>query len=199
MSSFLLPFVVISITTLIVGPVSAQPTNSPWFPTLEGSAWHYRLGEKKLTIRVTAHEKQGTLQCARLETSEKGSALAVQHVAETPAGIVRVMHNGEKVTPQLVFLKLPTAKDQSWEVDSKIESPSGPVIIKGNFTADEDDVKVPAGEFRKVLRVKAELKINDKPVTITSWYAERFGMVRQVVKIDGQDYLLELEKFEDGK
>jgi hypothetical protein len=184
---------------LLVGPVRAQSTDTPFFPTPEGAAWHYRLGEKKIVVRVAAHENQGKLICARLETSEKGAALAIQHVVQTAAGVVRITHNGEKVTPPLVFLKLPPAKDQSWNVDSKIESPSGPETIKGKFTADEDDVKVPAGDFRKVLRIKAELTINDKPVTITSWYAERFGMVRQNVAADGQNYLLELEKFDDGK
>src|SRR5262245_44228116 len=182
-----------------VASVQAEPPASPWYPALIDAAWHYRVGETKLVIRVATLELQGKDLCARLETSESDAVIAVQHVSQTAAGILRVSHNGEKVGPNLMFLKLPPAKGQSWEVDSKIESRSGTETIKGKFTVDEDDVKVPAGEFRKINRVKGDVKINDKPVTITSWYAERFGMVKQTVSVDGQEYVLELEKFEEGK
>lgn len=189
----------IAFMLISTGVMQAEPPTSPWYPALINAAWHYRVGEKKLVVRVATHELQGKELCARLETSEDDAVRAVQHVSQTAAGIVRLSHNGEKVTPNLMFLKLPPTKGQSWDVDSKVESPSGAEMIKGKFTVDEDDVKVPAGEFRKIIRVKGELKINDKAVTITSWYAERFGMVRQTVSVDNQEYLLELEKFEEGK
>jgi hypothetical protein len=139
------------------------------------------------------------LSCAKLETVQNGGVIAVQQIAETPAGIVRVSHNGEKVTPPLLFLKGPAAKGQSWDVDSKIDSPSGTDAIKGKFSSDEEDVKVHAGEFKKAIRVKGELTINGKPATMTSWYAEKTGMVRQIISMDGQEYLLELERFIEPK
>ncbi len=169
------------------------------FPDSRSAAWHYRLGEKKLTIRVAAHEKVGSQLCARLETVQDGDALAIQQVVQSKVGIVRVSHNGEKLTPPLIFLKLPFEKGQSWEVDLKIDSPAGTDSIKGKFTADQDDVKVPAGDFKKTIRVKAQLTINGKQVTATSWYAEKVGMVRQQLSVDGQDFLLELEKFVESK
>lgn len=192
-------FVSIALAVLLVGSLRAQPTSSPFFPTPLGAAWNYRLGEKKLSIRVAAHEKVGPLVCAKLETVQNGAAIAVQQVTQTAAGIVRVSHDGEQVLPPVLFLKLPTVKGQSWEVDSKIDSPSGTDLIKGKFVAEEDDVKVPAGEFKKSIRVKADLTINGKSVTLTSWYAEKVGMVRQIIAIDGQDYLLELDKFVEAK
>lgn len=192
-------FLTFAIGLVLVGSLQAQPTTSPYFPTPEGVAWNYRLGEKKLTIRVAAHEKAGALACAKLETVQNNGVIAVQQVAQTPAGIVRVSHNGEKVTPPLLFLKLPAAQGQSWDVDSKIESPSGTDVIKGKFSSDKDDVKVPGGEFKKAIRVKGELTINGKPATMTSWYAEKVGMVRQIISMDGQEYLLELEKFIEPK
>lgn len=192
-------FLTLAITLMVLNSLPAQPTKSPYFPTPEGTAWQYRLGEKKLTIRVAAHEKVGAQLCAKLETVLNGSVIAVQQVAETTAGIVRVSHNGEKITPPVLFLKLPVAKEQSWEVDSKIESPLGAVALTGKFSRSQEDVKVPAGEFKKAIRVKGEFTINGKPAAMTSWYAEKVGMVRQMISMDGQDYMLELEKYIEPK
>ncbi len=69
----------------------------------------------------------------------------------------------------------------------------------GKFTAAEEDVKVGAGDFKKAIRINAELTIGGQKTTITSWYAEKVGLVRQVVAANGQRFLLELDKFEEGK
>jgi hypothetical protein len=169
---------------------------TPYFPTDDGAAWTYRLADRVVTVKVTKHEKQDGKPAARFETLDKGDVLAVEHVAVTDTAVVRLTHNGEKVAPPLTLLQLPPAKGQSWSVDSKVVSPFGSDEITGKFTTDEDDVKVPAGEYKKALRVTADLKIGGKPATIVSWYAEKVGLVKQRVEIDGNEHEMVLEKFE---
>ena len=67
------------------------------------------------------------------------------------------------------------------------------------MTTNEDDVKVPAGEYKKAIRVTAELTINGQPAKITSWYADKVGLVKQHVALAGESYELELEKVEFPK
>jgi hypothetical protein len=169
---------------------------TPYFPTDEGTTWTYRLADRAVTVKVMKHEKQDGKPAARFETLDKADVLAVQHVAVTDKAVERLTHNGDKVAPPLTLLQLPAAKGQSWAVDSKIVSPFGTEEIAGKFTTDDDDVKVPAGEYKKALRVTADLKIGGKPATIVSWYAEKVGLVKQRVDIDGNEHEMVLEKFE---
>jgi hypothetical protein len=186
---------------LCAAPALAQSevATSAWFPAREGMAWTYRLAEKKLTVKVTKHEKQAGVMCARLETLDKDAVIAVQHVSVTADKVQRVAHNGEKVEPALLFLRLPPAAGQSWDVDSKMSSRSGTDVIQGSFTTSEEDVRVPAGEFKKAIRVMAELMINGRKTTVTNWYAEKTGLVKQRVVLPDQSYEMELEKMEIPK
>ena len=103
-------------------PAQDKVAVSAHFPAAEGTAWTYKLGEKKITIRVTKHEKQASAMAARFDTFEKNDLLAFQHIAIAADAVKRVAHNGEAVTPPLVLLKVPPAKGQSWDVDSKMTS-----------------------------------------------------------------------------
>src|SRR5437879_3244971 len=92
-----------------------EVADSPWFPAQEGTAWTYRLPDRKVVVKVTKHEKQAGVMCARVETfDEKNEVVAVQHVAVSDKEARRVAHNGEKIEPPLVYLKLPAAKGESW-------------------------------------------------------------------------------------
>ncbi len=61
-------------------------------------------------------------------------------------------------------------------------------------------VKVPAGEFKKVVTVTSkDLKANGVPLNITYYFAEKVGMVKQVVELSGQKVIIELERFDMAK
>jgi hypothetical protein len=192
------PCAVILALFLGAGPALGQDESgeSAWFPTREGTTWTYRLAEKKITVKVTKHEKQAGVMCARLETHDRGDLIAVQHVAVTAGKVLRVAHNGEKVAPPLEFLQLPPGTGQSWRVDSKITSRGATDGIQGDFTTAADDIRVLAGEYKKAIRVTAELSINGRKATITNWYAEKVGLVKQHVVMPDQTYDMELEKVE---
>ncbi len=179
-------------------PVLAQTEvfESEWFPAGVGMSWTYRVPDGKIIVKVTKHEKQGEFICARFETLDRGEVVAVQDVAVTPDKVLRLTHNGEKVEPPLQILMLPPTKNQIWNADSKMKSRSGIDAILGKFSTAEEDVKVPAGEFKKALRVTAELTINGRATTIKSWYAPKAGLIKQRIINGTQTHEMELEKLE---
>lgn len=187
-------------TALLLAPLAVNAadavTQSSWFPTAEDSSWTYQLADKKVTVKVTKHEKQAGQMTARFETLDKDDVVGVQHLAVTDKGVLRVTHNGEKVNPPLLLLQQPPAKGQSWEVNSTLTTRSGTDTITGKFTTDEEDIKVPAGEYKKAIRVTADLTINDRKLTVVAWYAEKTGMVKQRVVFNGQEQVMELIKAE---
>jgi hypothetical protein len=169
---------------------------SDWFPAAVGTSWTYRLPDGKTIVKVTKHEKQDGVICARFETIEKGEVAAVQHIRVTSGAIQRMAHNGEKVEPPFLLLKVPAAKGQKWTVDSKIVERGSTVTVKGKCSTDEENVKVPAGEFKKAIRVTAELAINGEATTIKSWYAEKVGLIKQRITEGTHTNEMELEKME---
>ena len=188
------------VALLLAAPAFAQNdvADSPWFPAAEGTTWHYRAAGKKVVVKVTKHEKQAGVMCARFETLDKDSVIAVQHVAIDGKEVRRMAHNGEKLEPPLVLFKLPPARGQSWDVDSKMTNRSGTDTIAGKFTTDEDDGKSSwlPGPSRKLLRVTAELTIDGQKTTVVSWYEEKVGLVRQRITAGGNSFELELEKID---
>ncbi len=188
----------LSLAAFAVTPVLAQSevVETDWFPAGVGTSWTYRVPDGKITVKVTKHEKQGEFMCARFETLDKGEVVAVQDVAVTANRVQRVSHNGEKVEPPLQILMLPPTKGQIWNADSKMKSRSGTDAIQGNFSTAEEDVKVPAGEFKKALRVTAEITIDGRATTIKSWYAPKVGLVKQRIINGTQTHEMELEKVE---
>ena len=173
--------------------------SSEWFPTGVGTSWTYRVPDGKIIVKVTKHEKQGEFICARFETLDKGEVVAVQDVAVTADKVRRVAHDGEKVQPPLELLPLPAAKGKKWAIDSKMISRGGSDAIQGTFATDEEDVKVPAGEFKKAIRVTGEITINGQATTIRSWYAPKFGLIKQRIVLGTQIHEMELEKMEPPK
>jgi len=51
----------------------------------------------------------------------------------------------------------------------------------------------------KTVTSAGEFKINGQETRFTIWLNEKYGIVKQQLNVGGQDLLLELEKFEEGK
>lgn len=187
---------------------------TPFYPLQVGTTWHYRSGDSKFTIRVARHEKVGDTLCALLETKREGKVVGSEHLAVAADGVYRhdltspqlqsVPNDKAKsakilvsqtLKPPILVLKLPPKPGDSWKVDSKGDG----TIFRGGFQAAQQDVTVPAGTYKKAFRVASQdLEVNSLKPTITTYFAEGVGMVKQVIEMGDAKIEIELEKFETG-
>src|SRR5262249_54556705 len=154
-----------------------------YFPMAVGTAWHYRVGENHYLIKVTRHEKVGGLLCARLEMlvlqGKDLRSVSHEHVAVTKEGVVRASFEGKALVPPVLFLKLPPTAEKSWKVESKLDGQ----VFTGTFTAGEErKVTVPAGTYSTVTVTGKNLKVNGIDMALTYYFAEKVGMVKQVIE-----------------
>jgi hypothetical protein len=179
-----------------------QPTSTPYFPLVVGNTWEYRAGENRFALKVTKMEtvkdsnaKQANT--ARLELFVAGKSVSYENVGVTAAGVVRYTFEGKVATPPILFLKLPPTKGAKWNVESKVDGQ----VLKGAFTITEDKeaVKVPAGSYTTVTVRSQGLEVNGVKLDLTYYFAEKVGMVKQVIELAGQKAVIEREKFEAGK
>jgi hypothetical protein len=167
-----------------------------YYPLAVGTSWEYKAGDSRYTLRVTKHEKVGDALCARVEMLMKDKAVSFEHVGVTKEGVYRYSFEGKEAKPPVLFLKLPPKKDETWKVDSKVGGES----VKGTFkNTGEEDVKVPAGNYKAVVVASQDLEANGVKMSVTYYFAEKVGMVKQVVEVSGQKIVIELEKYEAPK
>jgi hypothetical protein len=190
----------LSLLVLFCPPLGARPPAPPaktgYFPLVVGNTWTYRVGENRFALKVAGFDKVGDLRCARLETIVNNKSVAQEHVAVTAKGVVRTKFDGKDAKPPILFLELPAKKDATWNVESKIDGQA----LKGTFVeGEEEKVEVPAGAFKTVTVRSKGLEVNGVKVELTYYFADKVGMVKQVVEYAGQKAVIELEKFEPGK
>jgi hypothetical protein len=199
---------------LLVFPLSLlaaedKATQTPWYPLAVGTAWDYKAGENKFRLEVKAHEKVGEASTARIELIKEGAVLATEHIGLVPQtdGSTQVcrfdlsVKKGDQAItetpkPPILILKVPPKKGDTFTVDSR----AGGKVFKGTFKIDEEDVTVPAGSYKKAVKViSQDLEAEGLKPTVTTWYAENVGMVKQVVVEGKETITIELEKFTPGK
>jgi hypothetical protein len=170
---------------------------SSWYPLAVGNTWTYRIGEGRFQIKVTKTEKVGQTECARLELIVNNKPTSHEHIAVVGDQLQRFSFEGKKADPPITFLKLPPQKGQKWNVETKIDGQ----LLKGTLETGVDKlVKVHAGEYKDVVTVTGrDLDVNNVKMSVTWYFAEKVGMIRQVVELAGQKIVIELEKFEPGK
>jgi hypothetical protein len=201
---------------LAVAPARGQEKleikeSTEYFPLKQGNTWTYDVQGKEYVTKVTGFEKVGEEVGARLET-RRGSDLVASEVvtvrkadedASKEGGVFRLEFAGKKVDPALLFLKLPVKKDDTWKFDSKV----GDEKSKGAFTlTEEKGLKVGDTNYDTIKVTSKDMTIpvpgsttQTQPVSITYYFAEKVGPVKQVVEIGGVTVTAELKKFEEGK
>jgi hypothetical protein len=181
---------------IVAVPVRAEDKvgESVYYPLKIGSTWNYKIGDQKLTAKVTKHEMNGGLMCALVETSVNGQPQATEHIAVTKDGLVRTSFAGQTPEKPLMFLKFAAKAGESWDIDTKVMG----MDIKGKFTRGEEDVDVP-GYKGKAVSSKGEFTIMGQTVAFGYWFAEKKGIVKSSVTAGGQSFTMELESFEEGK
>jgi hypothetical protein len=176
-------------------PLPAQDAapESPYCPLKVGTRWEYRSGDRNYTVTVRKQQKAGSVDAMLVETESERGSLA-ELLAVGADGLYRHASNGDAVEPPLRLLKLPARPGESWKVQVKCRGQ----LTRGTFTLTEADVQVPAGKFRAIV-AEGNLQIDDHRFTLVSWYAPGIGLVRQAIRIDGREEVLELVKFTPGK
>ena len=173
-----------------------MPT-SPYYPLQVGTTWHYKAGDNKFRMKVTRHENVGEVRCARVELFIDDKSTASELIAVTGDGVYRYAFDGKEARPPVRFLKLPPKKGDAWKVDSEIGKDKEK--LQGTFKMGEEEVTVPAGKFKVVTSSAQDLDANNLKLSVTYYFAEKVGMVKQVIEVAGQRIVIELEKFEPGK
>jgi hypothetical protein len=170
---------------------------TPYLPLQKGNTWTYKIGDKSFVLRVADHEKVGGVLCARVEMLTDGKVQLFEHLGVTADGIYRYSISGTHLNVPIRILKLPPKKGDTWNINAK-----GPgETLEGKVTAgEEDEVKVPAGTYKKVVTsVCDDLKANGLECRFTYYFAEGVGIIKQKVQIGTEMTVFELEKFEPGK
>jgi hypothetical protein len=179
-----------------------QPGESTYYPTKKGTRWTYKASAETISVEIKKVEKFGTNDQVELETRVGGTVVSNEFVfikldgGSTPDGLYRVAVSNAEVKPGLLFLKLPPRSGQSWVVNSKLGSEE----VSGKFTSGEEKgVKVPAGSFDTITVSAPDLLANGKKMSLTYYFAENVGLVKQVAKYEGVEVVLELVKYEPPK
>jgi hypothetical protein len=182
--------------TLCVGLARAQAPATLYYPVVVGATWTYRAGDNRFQIKVAEVKDVAGVTRAKLDLIVGDKVISHEHVGVAKDGVYRYTFEGKEAKPPIKFLELPVKKDATWSVDSKVEGQA----LTGSFKSGEEDVKVPAGEYKKAVTVTGkDIKANGVPLGITYYFAEKVGMVKQVIDLAGQKVVIELENFEVPK
>jgi hypothetical protein len=180
------------------GRTADKAPETPYFPLKVGDSWDYRMGDTKFTLKVAKFEEVDKQNCARVEMTVGGKLHSYDLIAVKPDGVYRYVTDGNKADPPVCFLKLPPKKDETWKVESSV---AGMGKLTGTFKSGEvDELKVGDKKYEKLITVSGDdLVAGGQKISVTYYFAKDVGMVKQTLSVNGQQAVIELEKFEAGK
>jgi hypothetical protein len=166
--------------------------DAPWYPLQVGCRWEYRGKGPKLIRQVVRHEKVGDYPCALIANLRGDAPARKEHVYANAGGVFLVAIEGRRLSSPLRILKLPPRAGESWKTDFK----ENDTLRKGLYVMDKEEVTVPAGTYRAIT-LRGEITDGGGGRTnVTYWFAEGVGMVKQLIRQDGQVAVYELERFD---
>jgi hypothetical protein len=168
----------------------------PAYPLKVGSKWTYKSGADTLEVSVKGVEKVEKEDVYELVTSRNGTPEANEHVVVKDDGVYRVKVAGVAVKPPLCFLKTKLKKGESWDVSSQL---SGAETLAGKFTLGEAKVKYKDKEINTITVTGIDMLANSQKISLTYYFAENIGLVKQEATIAGAKITLELQKDEIAK
>lgn len=173
-------------------------TFTEYYPLKKDSKWVYKVGETTIEVKVASYDKDG----AKLETLVNGKPVASEVVEVREDGVYRTKINATAIEPPVKFLELkggkPADKGASWKVESKIQTQT----VKGTFTVkDTEKVKVPAAPdgVDAVVVDGPDFEIAGAKTAVKYWFAPNKGVVKLSYSIGGNDAVLELKEYVEGK
>ena len=182
---------------VFVASAALAQTSTDLYPLKKDSKWVYKVGETTITVKVTAADANG----ATLETLVNDKAVASEVVQVKADGVYRTKINKADINPPVKILELKdgkaVAKGAKWDVKSKIQDQE----VKGTFTVKDDAeaVKVPAGDFKAVVVDGPDFEIAGTKTGVKYWFSEGKGIVKLTYNIAGNEAVLELKEYTEGK
>lgn len=172
-----------------------MPT-TPFYPLTPGTTWTYKTKDgNRFTMKVQKQDKVGDTPCVRVILLDDNKEVGYECVSVTSDGVYRNAFGAATPDKPVRILKLPLVAGDSWEIDGKALGDT----FKGKFKVEkEEDVTVPAGKYKAFPVTSEDLDASGLRATTTSYYASGVGLVRQVIKINTQQTVIDLEKFEAG-
>jgi hypothetical protein len=211
--------IAISLMFLSVLPADGQAKRmeEPLYPIKQGHRWYYRVTDVKAAKSAeTPAKPQQVIITAESEQTFKlkkktdqlqdyteeiigynlqvfgGAKILYEQVLVADDGVYRVSGAGKLIEPPLRFLKAKARKGDTWKCDSQSEN----AVLKGEFSADEEVVKVPAGVYKTVVVRSRDFQVGGQKMQVEYWFSPNVGMVKQRVQVGNHHVVLELEKIE---
>lgn len=185
-----------SLVVFVASAALAQ-TSTDLYPLKKDTKWVYKVGETTITVKVTAADANG----ATLETLVNDKPVASEVIQVKADGVYRTKINKADITPPVLILKLKdgkaVAKGEKWDVKSKIQDQE----VKGTFTVKDDAeaVKVPGGDFKAVVVDGPDFEIAGTKTGVKYWFTSGKGIVKLTYNIAGNEAVLELKEYTEGK
>jgi hypothetical protein len=182
---------------VFVASAALAQTSTDLYPLKKDTKWVYKVGETSITVKVTAADANG----ATLETLVNDKAVASEVIQVKPDGVYRTKINKADINPPVLILKLKdgkaVAKGEKWDVKSKIQDQE----VKGTFTVKDDAeaVKVPGGDFKAVVVDGPDFEIAGTKTGVKYWFTQGKGIVKLTYNIAGNEAVLELKEYTEGK
>lgn len=182
---------------VFVASAALAQTSTDLYPLKKDTKWVYKVGETTITVKVTAADANG----ATLETLVNDKAVASEVIQVKSDGVYRTKINKADINPPVKILELKdgkaVAKGAKWKVDSKIQDQA----VKGEFTVKDDAeaVKVPAGDFKAVVVDGPDFEIAGTKTGVKYWFTTGKGIVKLTYNIAGNEAVLELKEYTEGK
>jgi phage tail sheath protein FI len=176
---------------------TGSTATTEFYPLKKDTKWVYKVGETTITVKVSAVDPNG----ATLDTLVNDKTVATEVIKVDGTGVYRTKINKAEINPPVKILELkdgkPAAKGAKWKIESKIQDQP----VKGEFSVKEDKekVKVPAGEFEAVVVDGPEFEIAGTKTGVKYWFSANKGIVKLTYTIAGNDAVLELKEYTEGK
>lgn len=184
---------------LAVSSLFAQQTmpTTPYYPLQPGTSWTYKTKEgNRFVMKVEKQDKVNDTPCARVVLLVENKEVGHECLSVTSDGVFRMAFGAATPDKPVRILKLPLMAGDSWDIDGKALGDT----FKGKFkVGKEEEITVPAGKYKAFPIASEDLDASGLRASTTSYYAADVGLVRQEIKINNQQTVIELEKFEPGK
>jgi hypothetical protein len=176
-----------------------------YFPAKEGMRWGYKakLGDRSrpLAFKITKVEKtDGGIRVYRQhseDTEQKKWADSEVFVIDGNGVSQFRTKDGKPVGKPLVILKYPLKQGETWSgtaTDGDREKEYTCSVGK------PERVKVKAGAYDAIpIRLEGKSEKDKKPPLIVTWYAPGVGIVRQTVRVEDQELVMELQSADRPK
>ncbi|OWK40944.1 hypothetical protein [Fimbriiglobus ruber] len=188
---------------VLVGSVALAQNSTEYYPLKKDTKWVFKVGESTITMKVSAVTPEG----ATIDTLVNEKLVASETIQVKSDGVYRSKINKSEIVPPVKILALkdgkPEPKGTKWKIDSKIQINNQDNPIKGEFTIkdDKEKVKVPVSdkEIEAVAVEGPEFQIAGSKTSVRYWFAPGKGTIKLAYSIEGNEAVLELKEFTEGK